>query len=216
MLRNAVDKAMWVGRTTAAVIGLAIALAVVFGVASMAFAKNGDPWLLGRSNVATAITSLGGALGVNGPMVRIINNNAGANDTALDLRVQTGEPPMTVNRPTKVTNLNADKVDGSNAPVWAVVGINADHSITLTRSKGVTAASKLDTGVYKIQFDRDVSGCAYSATQDDHSVGFVGARLGPQHAVSTEREIVVSTYDASFDGGNLTPVERSFQVVVYC
>jgi hypothetical protein len=96
------------GKTTV----VAVAVALVLVSAPAAFAANGDPWLLGSSNVATAITTLGGTLGVNGPMVRIANNNAGAGDTALDLRVQAGEAPLTVNRDTKVTNLNADKLDG--------------------------------------------------------------------------------------------------------
>ncbi len=115
MLRNAVDKAMWVRRATVFFVGLVVILALLLGAASMAFAKNGDPWLLGRTNVATAITKLGGAAGVNGPMLQLVNNNAGANDTALDLRVQPGEAPMRVNRATKVTNLNADKLDGKSS-----------------------------------------------------------------------------------------------------
>ncbi len=118
MIRSAASKVMWVGRATVFMVGLAVILALLFGVASMAFAANGDAWLLGRSNVATAMTSLGGQLGVNGPMVRIANNNAGANDTALDLRVQAGEAPMTVNRSTKVTNLNADLLDGKDISAW--------------------------------------------------------------------------------------------------
>jgi hypothetical protein len=44
--------------------------------------------------------------------VRVTNPNTGTNDTALDLRVQAGEAPMTVNSAKKVTNLNADTVDG--------------------------------------------------------------------------------------------------------
>jgi hypothetical protein len=175
----------------------------------MAFAKDGDPWLLGRSNVATAITKLAGAAGVNGPMLQLINNNAGVNDTALDLRVQAGEAPMRVNRATKVTNLNADKLDGSDAPLWAVVNINADHTITVTRSKGVVSSSKLGTGAYKIQFDRNVSGCASVATIDQSQVGFISAQVGS--FVATGREVVVSTYDS--DG---TAAEFPFQLVVYC
>src|SRR5215216_1691917 len=101
MLRSAVSKVMWVGRATVFLVGLAVILGVLFGVASMAFAGNGDAWLLGRSNVATAITSLGGSEGADGPMVRITNNDSGTDDTALDLRVQSGEAPMRVNSATK-------------------------------------------------------------------------------------------------------------------
>jgi hypothetical protein len=101
-----------IGRATALALGVAVMLAMVVGVASAAFGANGDPWKLGQSNIATAITALGGAVGVNGPMVRLTNNNAGTNDTALDLRVQAGEAPMSVNSSSRVTNLNADRLDG--------------------------------------------------------------------------------------------------------
>ncbi len=115
MLRGAVGKVMWVGRATVFLVGLAVILAVVFGLASTAFGANGQAWRLGQGNVATAITALGGSSGVNGPMVKLTNNNADANDTALDLRVQSGEAPMRVNSSTQVSNLNADFVDGRSA-----------------------------------------------------------------------------------------------------
>ena len=119
MVRTIFSGAWRIGRVTALTVGLAVMLALVFGVASAAFGANGDPWLLGRGNVATAITKLGGALGVNGPVLQLINNNADANDTALDLQVQGNEPPMTVNSDTKVTNLNADKLDGLDYTFFA-------------------------------------------------------------------------------------------------
>ncbi len=115
MVRSVVSKVMWVGRVTVFMVGLAVILALLFGVASMALGANGNPWILGRGNVATAITSLGGAAGVEGPMLRITNNDAAANDTALDLRVQAGEAPMRVNSTRRVANLNADKIDGKNS-----------------------------------------------------------------------------------------------------
>jgi hypothetical protein len=71
MIRSAVGKVMWVGRATVFLVGLSVILAVVFGVASAALGANGNPWILGQSNVATAITVLGGELGVDGPIVRL-------------------------------------------------------------------------------------------------------------------------------------------------
>src|SRR5215203_3512575 len=104
MVRSALSKVMWVGRGTVFLVGLAVILAFVFGVASAAFGANGQAWILGQGNVATAITKLAGAAGVNGPMLQLINNNADPNDTALDLSVQAGEAPMRVNSDTKVAN----------------------------------------------------------------------------------------------------------------
>ena len=94
MLRNMVSRALWVGRATSAVVGLAILLALAVGVASAAFGANGQAWVLGQNNVANAITRLGGTEGVNGPMVRITNNDAGTDDKALSLNVQEGEAPL--------------------------------------------------------------------------------------------------------------------------
>ena len=52
-------------------------------------------------------------------MLRVTNNDAGSDDTALDLNVQSGEPPMAVNSQTKVTNLNADRLDGMTSSAFA-------------------------------------------------------------------------------------------------
>jgi hypothetical protein len=119
MLRSAANKVIWVGRATVFMVGLAVILALVLGVATTAFGANGDAWRLGQSNVATAITRLGGIAGVDGPMLRLTNNNADANDTALDLKVQSGEPPMTVNSDAMVANLDADKLDGRDSTSFA-------------------------------------------------------------------------------------------------
>ena len=119
MARTIFSGAWWIGRVTALIVGLAVMLALVVGVASAAFGADGNSWLLDRSNFATAITKLAGAAGVNGPMLQLTNNNADANDTALDLRVQSGEAPMTVNSSTKVNNLNADQLDGLDFTFFA-------------------------------------------------------------------------------------------------
>jgi hypothetical protein len=119
MLRSTASKVMWVGRATVFLVGLAVILALVLGVATAAFGANGDAWKLGQGSVATKITTLGGMLGVNGPMLRLINNNADADDTALELRVQTGEAPMRVNSDAMVANLNADKLDGQDSSSFA-------------------------------------------------------------------------------------------------
>ena len=115
MIRSVATRAMGVGRFASAVFGLALVLALIFGLASMALGANGQPWKLGRGNVATAITALGGNAGVNGPMVRLTNNNDGTDDTALELRVEAGEAPMRVDSTTQVANLNADQLDGQNS-----------------------------------------------------------------------------------------------------
>ena len=119
MSRSTLSKVVSVGRATVLVVGIATVVAALLGAASMAFAGNGDPWILGQLNSATAITRLAGSGGVDGPMLVVTNNDAGSDDTALDLNVQLGEPPMTVNSHTRVGNLNADRLDGMNSTAFA-------------------------------------------------------------------------------------------------
>src|SRR3712207_8561335 len=49
---------MWVGRATVFMVGLAVTLALILGVASSALGADGKPFLLGKRNVATAVSTL--------------------------------------------------------------------------------------------------------------------------------------------------------------
>jgi hypothetical protein len=94
---------------------LALIVAVVLGAASTAQAHDGDTRLfhLNHSNAVSAINQLVGS--VVGPILRIDNNSTGAGATALDLQVEPGKAPMTVNSSAKVANLNADQLDGKDS-----------------------------------------------------------------------------------------------------
>lgn len=123
MLKSAVSKVMWIGRATVFLMGLALMLALVFGMASTAFGANGGNFILGSlNNTATAITKLTGTVGGN-PALRVSNPSTATGSTALDLQTASGKPPMKVNSGTKVTNLNADKLDGQDSN--AFLGANA-------------------------------------------------------------------------------------------
>lgn len=56
MLRNVASKVTWVGRATVFLAGLAVVLALVFGVATTAMGANGDFFKVGKSNVASAVS----------------------------------------------------------------------------------------------------------------------------------------------------------------
>lgn len=131
-------------------VGLAIILALVFGAASTALGANGDAWKLGKGNVATAITKLAGTVGVDGPMLRLDNNNAGISATALDLQVEPGHAPMSVNSSTQVSNLNADQVDGRSASTFVADDIYRRESAidagTALGDGTFSAAQACDTG----------------------------------------------------------------------
>jgi hypothetical protein len=99
MVRSIFSKAMWVGRATVFLIGLAVILALLFGAASTALGTNGKPFLLGKRNGATNVSTL-------------IKRGVGP---ALNLKVRDGQPPLAVDSSRKVANLNADEVDGLSA-----------------------------------------------------------------------------------------------------
>ena len=137
-------------------VGLAVILGALFGLASTALGANGDFWKLGQSNAATNITTLGGRLGVNGPMLKLVNNNGGTDATALRLEVQEGEAPMSVNSDARVDGLNADRVDGQDV---AQIGVNGLQRVEVesvensVSSKQATASCPPDKVLVGTGFD---------------------------------------------------------------
>jgi hypothetical protein len=142
MIKSALGKVMWLGRATVFVVGLAVILALVVGVASTALGANGGNFILGSlNNSATAITKLTGTVGGN-PALRVSNPSTATGSTALDLQVATGKAPMKVNRTTKVTNLNADAVDGRDgSTLLANNQVRADGTQTSSFIQDFTAAN---------------------------------------------------------------------------
>lgn len=132
MTRKVLRTIGWIGRVTSSVLGLVIVVTFVIGVASAALGANGNPFILGKNNVATLLTKLGGRQGVNGAMLEVQNNDDGTDDTALSLKVQAGEAPMTVNSSTKVVGLNADDVDGLSSSAFMSSSIYKTEATTDT------------------------------------------------------------------------------------
>jgi hypothetical protein len=127
-MRTAAHTVMWVGRATVFLVGLSVILALIFGVASTALGANGKPFLLGKKNVATAVSTL-------------LRKGAGP---ALKLKVGSGQPPLVANAAAgKATNLNADKIDGQDVTQIGVNGLqrieveSAENSVS---SKQATAS----------------------------------------------------------------------------
>ena len=84
--------------------GFATAI-VLTGGGAAAYAANGGSLLIGRSNFGSATTTLSNSGGI-----------------ALRLNSKSGTAPLAVNRPTKVTNLNADLLDGRSDASYALAG----------------------------------------------------------------------------------------------
>ena len=126
MIRSVFGKVMWVGRAMVFLVGLAVILALMFGVASVAFTNDGRSFLLGARNVAQSVSTL-------------VKQGAGP---ALSLQVGSGAP-LKVNSTTKVAKLNADMVDGMDssqlAPrAYALVDVTTDSvNFDPSKSKGI-------------------------------------------------------------------------------
>jgi hypothetical protein len=122
MVRTILHKVKWAGKATVLMAGMAMILALVLGVATTALGATGGNFILGKANVAGAVSKL--TAGISGAALQVVNNGAG---TALDLRVgsSTTPPadktvaPMKVDSQARVANLNADEVDGRDATSFA-------------------------------------------------------------------------------------------------
>ena len=141
MIKSALlGKVMWVGRATVFFVGLAMILALLFGMASTAFGANGSNFILGSlNNTATAITKLTGTVG-GGPALQVSNPSTATGSTALDVQVATGKAPMKVNSTSKVANLNSDQVDGKSAANLSRVAVMNTGNTTLLPADGSEVA----------------------------------------------------------------------------
>src|SRR5215210_1757318 len=111
MTKTIFSRIWWLGKGTAATIGVVVILALIVGLASTALAAvPGDPFKLGRTNTIDQMSTLVGS--ASGALLRVNNEGSGP---ALDLRVETGEAPLNVNSNTRVNGLNADQLDGLGA-----------------------------------------------------------------------------------------------------
>jgi hypothetical protein len=91
-----------------------VSLAALFvALGGTTYAATGGNFILGKSNSASSTTSL--TAPVAGKGLQVTNTSTGAGATALGLNVASGKAPFTVNSGTKVANLNADKLDGTDS-----------------------------------------------------------------------------------------------------
>jgi hypothetical protein len=191
------------------VFGLALVLALLFGIATMALGATGDNFLLGKANSAGAVSKL--TANIANPALQLVNTSTGAAATALNLNVASGNAPLKVNAGAgKATNLNADKLDGQEPTTigremwWAV--INSDGTVLRGRGVNPFHTIKQGTGNYQVGFDRGVSNCAYTATTTNGAAGQTGVNPG-----NFSTDIKVFTVNSAG-----TPTDLAFHVIVAC
>jgi hypothetical protein len=135
MIKSIFGKVMWVGMATVFTVGLAVTLALMLGVATVALgAVPGDPFKIGRTNTINRLSTLVGA--ADNAMLRVENNSGGLSATALDLQVEPGAAPMKVDSDAQVANLNADQLDGHTASDFYYYGetVQSGHALLSCRS----------------------------------------------------------------------------------
>jgi hypothetical protein len=92
-------------------------------------------------------------------------------------------------------------------PMFAVVAANG----TLTTGSRVVSVTKPGIGTYEVKFDRNVVGCAYTATIGDANGQAAGVIDSIRPAVDTVLVITQAN-----DGSPPLPEDRAFHLVVTC
>ena len=156
MTRRVASKVMWVGRATVFLVGLAVILAVLLGLASAALAGTGvgAAFNLGKTNTVNRLSQLVGS--TDKPMLRVTNKSSATDATALTLQVQPGHAPMRVNSSTQVAGLNADRVDGQDVAQIGVNGVQrveAESAENSVSSKQATASCPSGKALVGTGFD---------------------------------------------------------------
>jgi hypothetical protein len=168
MIRSAASKVMWVGRATVFLMGLALMLALVLGVASKALGANLDNFIIGNglsdtvNNIATLPTRLT-MQGVDpGPALQVTQQGTNAGVSGIGVTVPSGKAPITVSTGAgKATNLNADKLDGKNATAFVPTKTYTEtFSVTTNGNGSITGQGRPCDDLGTTQADLLLSGGA--------------------------------------------------------
>jgi hypothetical protein len=125
--------------------------------------------------------------------------------------VSTTVAPFTTNASGKVTNLNADMVDGQSASeiVATAVSQSSIASVAsngaLAKTRGATASTRTGAGTYIVTFGASIANCVYQATISSGSPGLVTT------TEATATTVSVSTFNP---GG--AAADLPFQLTVNC
>jgi hypothetical protein len=162
MVKSSLGKVAWVGRTASMIFGLALVIALVFGVVSVALAGNLDPLKIGSlKNVATKTTQLVGKVATGSALV--VKNPSGG--PALDLRVNAGQPPLVVSSTSgTATNLSADKLDGQDSAGF----LSSERTYVVTAAQNAGPNTIFSGGASCDEEDLAISGGFRSVDSTTH------------------------------------------------
>jgi hypothetical protein len=132
------------GRPSPAMLVALVALFLALG--GPGYAATGGNFVLGVVNTATSSTSLS-ASGTTPKALAVTNTSTASGSTALALTVPSGHQPLTVNRSTRVANLNADWLDGIDSTGFVRKGIPQSAAVG---SAGVVDVTNTADGGYGV------------------------------------------------------------------
>jgi len=123
------------------VFGLALVLALIFGLAGTALSATGGSFVLGKANNATAVTRL--TTSIAAPALTLVNQSTDAAATALNINVAAGNAPLKVNAAAgTATNLSADKLDGKDSSAFYAQGSKVADSTHADQADSATSADE--------------------------------------------------------------------------
>lgn len=119
-------------------------LALFLSLGGVGIAATGGNFILGNKNTATTPTELSASGASSTSALKLINTNTTTGSTALDLNVPAGKAPMKVNSKTKVSNLNADLLDGYENTAFLRRGVATN--INVNPANGAAGVDVTNTG----------------------------------------------------------------------
>ena len=135
--------------------------------------------------------------------------------------IQVGDttaPPFSTNATGKVTNLDADKVDGKSAEEFASAGdsgfasVKADGTFAAGRGGTASALANAAGNTYTVTFDKDVSKCSFTA----NALGASSANgFGVEPVAGTVTQVRVDQQDDDA-GPPVVDRGRDFHLQVLC
>ena len=159
-------------------------IALFIALGGTTYAATGGNFILGDANTATTASSLSAPV-AGGKVLQLTNTSGTAGSTALGLTVASGKTPFTVNSGTKVTNLNADKLDTLDSTAFLrTTGKAADAD----KLDGLDSSAFLTPSAGTTNMSVDVAGCnsgvlasyelSLSRSARIYAVGSVAAAVG--------------------------------------
>jgi len=113
-----------------------------------------------------------------------------------------------------------DKGDrGDTGPAAAAVWAKVAENGTLAKGKGVTSTMRLNAGIYQINFDRDITDCAWALSAEDPDVRWVeGWQVGgvPRTLYVRVYHVSLFTTNGQTQVGQITQGDETVRAAVFC